>query len=272
MHMYDIHSTAPIIIDRNQFEGGTLFIRVYQFQLLNITGNIFKSSNTDALSIELEYGFFDSPGMHDNDAFQMTNNLFTNNHGTNALLLSCYYYRTTYQPTMRISENSFVNNQVSYVIHSECYGLCPVRNIFLNPESIYDLFNEIQLTGITNYNAYSGGPYAIGNYWNATSFSNVSSRIYDGLDDTSLMAVKVSPWYTDAALTSLTSEDSFIRSNGYQIGGTLTGDVVLRYQSQPYEVFDDIVVPYGMTLQIEPGVQVKVIQAGITVRGKIDIV
>jgi len=192
-----------------------------------------------------------------NGAVSISGNIFLNSQGTNVIGFSC----TSFTSTILLNNNIFVDNQVPSVLSSNCPGLSPSENLFQNFESSYDYRISVPYMS-THMNA-------VRNFWNASSFTDVSARIYANEDDATLAVVDISPWYVDLNKTELGYPQlSFFKSGGLDIGGTLTSDIVLKSQSQAYMVVEDIIIPFGFTLEIEAGVTILFKRGGITVYGR----
>ena len=253
---------ACIVMEENQFINCKIsIIFSYRARISVVRNNILSYSGSTDYLLSISRQASSSIPVEENNAVEVIDNIFKNNLGVAGIIsVGC---SSSYTASMRVQGNMFVDNQVHQVVTSSCAGLYLKNNIFENPLSVYDFSSSVGYqTGLIIY--------AIENFWNGATASDVSKRIYDNQDNSGLALVQFSPWYAEPDSNTLTLSDaSFIRGNGYEIGGTLTEDLVLHDRGQPYIVVEDIIIPYGIILTLEAGVDLIFKQGGITVQGLI---
>lgn len=254
--------STSVRFEENFVDTGELYLYLYSPKSVGIAQNIFNGTDGLAANIDLRSSYYAVSPTDSNDAVWISNNAFKDRVGlvnSAVLSLSCLDYRSS----IRLSDNTFANNSVNYVISSNCPGLYVTRNAFLNPKANYDYRTLVPYTPVNDLILY-----ATGNFWNLSSYAEIAARILDQLDDSTLPSVELSPWFNDINRTVLGNfEAGFFRGSDYEIGGRLTENITLRNQGRPYIVEDDIIVPTEKTLFIEDGVQLIFKQGGITISG-----
>ena len=247
-------------IGQNTFSGCSNYLHFASSLIdIQITRNVFQnaSGNGVALLLQLDNPRSWNPGKG-NDAIQITDNIFEDTNGVSVVSLVC---DPAYIASVEIRGNTFLGNRVQGVVNSSCAGLYLIKNRFENPLSSYDF---------STTTSFKNGLmiHIMENFWNSSTYTDVLKRIYDHQDDSTVAVTEAIPWYIDSNLRTLIPDrTSFIRGDGYEIGGTMTEDVVLVNRGQPYTVVEDILVPFGIKLAIEAGVQLDFEDSGVTVKG-----
>lgn len=249
-------------VQRNRFIEGLVSMNIQGPRLLDISDNGFYNCSSSTLTIGLIRASNVVSPTEENNAVKITNNLFRNNSGTDIVNLNCKVWGSYYLASIQMTGNTFYNNSATNVLSHNCPGLFLTTSTFQNPRSSFDYRSDVTFDEESTL-------YATGNFWNSSDYGDIAARVYDKQDDSSRSAVEVSPWFKDVNLTSLEKlENAFFRSNGFEIGGSLTENITLRNNGQPYVVVEEILVPADKTLSIQEGVQLVFKQGGITVEGK----
>jgi hypothetical protein len=159
--------------------------------------------------------------------------------------------------------NELLHNAVANTLTTTCAGLNVTRNRFVNPLATYEYRVSVSYSpSLVMYAAY--------NYWNVSSYADVSARVYDHSIDDSRAVVQLVPWCEDYNLSSVDDGSSFVKgetADAIQIGGILSSSITLTKQLKSYQVVESIFVPAGIQLKIDAGVTLKFQRGGITVEG-----
>ena len=166
-----------------------------------------------------------------------------------------------YLSAVYLRNNTFRNNNVTSTILTDCIGLTSEKNILNNPNSSF----EMKVLSSTS-NDVPQLMYFTRNFW-GENVNDPNVRVYDETNDRTLMKVRVDPWYNDTTMTTLVFRtEGFIKPSG-EIGGTLTQDVVLHSKGSAYLVTEDITIPTGLKLTLEPGLQLDFVSGGMNIQG-----
>ena len=72
----------------------------------------------------------------------------------------------------------------------------------------------------------------------------------------------------DFTAISIKGDSGFFKQN-QEIGGVVSQDTIIPYSASAYIVTEDIIIPFGVTLSVEPGVVLNFLGGGITVHGNL---
>jgi hypothetical protein len=292
----DYLDSSWINVTRNMFNCSTSGIQmrsIGRFQRLKVAHNVFTASQFSALQLWTQVGpavnIFDNSFINCSadttltielyftgyvtkpDPLFISHNAFVSNKGSSVVNVICHidgWPGQQYTLFMLMTNNELVDNDVFSTLTTSCVELNVTRNRFMNSKAAY----EYKVSA-----SYSPGVvmYAALNFWNLSGYEDVLERVYDHFIDNSVAAVQMVPFYEDYNFSSVIDGTSFYKdetANAIQIGGKLSIDVTLTKQSKPYEVIESIVVPAGLKLQVEAGVNLKFRRGGITVEGNAELV
>lgn len=261
-----------------------------RFQGLSITHNVFTDSQNNALQLLTHVGpvievfhnsfvncssdivlsitLYYSGVISTSDLLSISGNTFITNRGSNVVNINCqsncWDGSSKYTSSIQMMDNEFLRNAVANTLTTTCAGLNVTRNRFANPLADYEYRVSV---------SYSPSlvMYAAFNYWNVSSYADVSARVYDHSIDDGDAEVQLVPWYTDYDLSSVDDGSSFVKgetADAIQIGGTLSSSITLTKQLKNYQVVESIFVPAGIQMKIEAGVTLLFERGGITVEGR----
>ncbi|XP_064597670.1 uncharacterized protein LOC135464106 [Liolophura sinensis] len=146
--------------------------------------------------------------------------------------------------------NEIVNNSAAVFIKKfPQYSLS--MNTFINPESEYEIDTNLPFSESYFINAAY-------NYWGSSNGSFVRSRVRDAFINIDLVLIFVSPFFVTSDLAELYTgqdPDEFTQDD-FTIGGRLVQNVTLR-RNTSFSVTRSIYVPEGISLMIEPGVELR---------------
>ena len=266
MHTAEYYSiNSSLNIAGNKFLGGELQISNRYPLKITITNNYFNSvlrQDNSFLGLKLTRDYDQT---FRNDEVLIANNVYENVVGSGAssvIKLSCFSepYRS-YLSAVYLRNNTFRNNNVTTTILTDCIGLTSEKNILNNPNSSF----EMKVLSSTR-NDVPQLMYFTRNFW-GENVNDPNVRVYDETNDRTLMKVRVDPWYNDTTMTTLVFRtEGFIKPSG-EIGGTLTQDVVLHSKGSAYLVTEDITIPTGLKLTLEPGLQLDFVSGGMNIQG-----
>ena len=259
---YSYSSNCSLNVAGNKFLGGEL-------QILNRYPSTFIITNNYFSAILRRYESFLEVTLtgktDENVEVLIANNVFEKVIGSgvsSVVKMSCFSEANDiYLSAVYLRNNTFRNNNVTSTILTDCIGLTSEKNILNNPNSSF----EMKVLSSTR-NDVSQLMYFTRNFW-GENVNDPNVRVYDETNDRTLMKVRVDPWYNDTTMTTLVFRtEGFIKPSG-EIGGTLTQDVVLHSKGSAYLVTEDITIPTGLKLTLEPGVQLDFISSGMYVQG-----
>ena len=246
---------TSLYVDNNNFMCDTtncLGINMLSPEALVISNNAFSLSGNQ-LSVYLR-------GYGKNDAIDVKDNVFVNNTGYYVVRIIA---AQSYKGTITVHDNLFLNNAAgTTMLLDSGYSASVTRNKFDNPLAEY----EVKVTA-----AYSESSvvYATQNWWGSGRYSDVINRIYDHSVDSSVARVAFQPYRIARNLTTLSRSSSDFFRGSMVIGGMVKQDTSLQKTDTPYVVVDDITIPIGVTLTVEAGTEIKFMQGGIIVEGKL---
>ena len=259
-----INSSLTVI--SNKFLRGELQISIVYLTQIILKDNYFNSVlRQDKSFLEVQLTETHDPA-YQNDEVLIANNVYENVVGSeqsSVIKLNCFSDASNkYLSAVYLRNNTFRNNNVTNTILTDCIGLTAEKNILNNPSLSY----EIKVLSSTR-NDVPQLMYFTRNFW-GENVNDPNIRVYDETNDRTLMKVRVDPWYNDTTMTMLVFRaEGFIKPSG-EIGGTLTQDVVLHSKGSAYLVTEDITIPTGLKLTLEPGVQLDFVSGGMNIQGQ----
>ena len=182
------------------------------------------------------------------DNGRLLRNAFVNNHVINSVI-TCIH-KSVSTTTQQFVDNVIVNNTATSSTGLQTYSAAlniewtstieAHDNMFSNPNLTYEVVNHQPTLNSSTRTDF------LDNFWGTEDEVATNSRIVDGSDAgwspliQRLLDANIVPTFD-------TSEP---------LHGRLDKSVTLRYQTDPYTVSGDLVVPAGVTLTLEPGVTV----------------
>ena len=151
-----------------------------------------------------------------------------------------------YGSTSSVTNNTITGNKYGIQLRSASSSSFPqpvINNNNITGNTTYELFIQ------TTYNHSTKTINCENNWWGTTNTTQIASRIYDNADSSNLPVVDYSP-YLDAPGGNPTG-------GGTNVSGIISTPTTWNIAGSPYIVVGDITVNSGVTLTIEPGVEIK---------------
>jgi len=254
---------TSVTLHRNTFTGNNFrytAVELYlqDIPLIHVTGNTFVDLRGRALSLTLGNGAVDSAIVISDNLFRSVGRYYME------FIVSVQCYSTVDRAhvlNISLTRNEFYFNSARSTVLTSCAGLFLTENVFVNPGATRDYQVRVP---------YQNAPtmFAPLNYWNASTFDEIATRIYDYADNDYFALVQVSPWYLDVNRTQTATGGNRFFKGPFAIGGRMESDITLSNTEQPYRVTQNIVVPHARKLVLEAGVKLLFANGGITVEGE----
>ncbi|XP_048249483.1 uncharacterized protein LOC124117067 [Haliotis rufescens] len=257
----EFSSTRPEILLRNNTMEGS---QTTSYQLMYIETRSSKYGNI----LMTENSFLTRKGIRiqgRNDvAFNISNNIFTGIKRDTGILVEA--------DNTVIFGNIFTNCSTTSVIHTKNVRVQIHSNVFMNPQTLYDVFVDVDYSTNHRLNASH-------NFWGSSDKFFVRSRICDFFCDVTKMMAEVDPYFVSEMLIDMSSQldsDMFTLDDQSMIGGTLDSPIILQ-PNQVLYVNRSLYIPEGIELTISknntlvfPNKQGIFVRGLLTIQGEAD--
>jgi len=237
-----------IEIEQNKVESNNGYgIGLYYVSWAKVVGNRISNNGSDGLQLRYNYSWRNA---------EILNNLISDNHGAGIYLgwdVVSWFDRSI------IMGNTIMNNRNSGIVGA-------LTNSDSTKFQLKCTYNNI--TGNTPYNLswQSSMPLsAENNWWGTTDAESIESAIYHYADNPSLGRVEYTPYLTSFCEEVPPDTPGLIPVT--EVSGIITTNTIWKYPGI-YVVKDNVTVNSGVTLTIEPGVDIWVrTSRSLTVNG-----